>query len=455
MKPITRRAVLSCATVAMRAGRGTSNTRTAKRPNFVILLADDLGYGDLRCYGHPTIRTPNLDAMAGGGMRFTQFYAAASVCTPSRAALMTGRLPGRSGLTRVLSPFATGGIPESEITIAEVLANLGYATACVGKWHLGHLACYLPTRHGFERYFGIPYSNDMSPAVASNPTWKEAPPPTPLLRGAEIIEREPVQRLLTSRYTAEAVTFIRECSRAQQPFLIYLPYTFPHVPLFAGDRFRGKSPRGLYGDVVEEIDWSVGEILRTLSEMGQERDTLAVFSSDNGPWLVKKQDSGSAGLLREGKMSTWEGGFRVPFIARWPGRIAPGVVTEAFGTLMDLFPTLVSITGGSMPPGRVFDGQDLSGVLFRNEAGREPLMFYYSHMDLRAVRKGPWKLHLASNSPASGGPLVRHDPPLLFHLLVDPSEQYDVTVGNRNVVRNLLDVIEQHKKTMSFGKLQI
>lgn len=412
----------------------------AARPNIVVIFADDLGYGDLGCYGHPIIRTPNLDRMAQEGMRFTQFYSAAPVCTPSRVALMTGRLPGRSGLTRVLNPKSTGGLAASEITIAEALKPLGYATVIVGKWHLGHRPEYLPTRHGFDSYFGIPYSNDMSPM--------------PLVRDDQVIEEKPDQNFLTQRYTEEATKFIRASTKARKPFFAYLPHTFPHVPLHASPKFRGKSPRGLYGDVVEELDWSVGEVLKTLRETGADRNTLVVFSSDNGPWLVKKQDGGSAGLLREGKASTWEGGMREPFLARWPGRIPANVVTPAFGTLMDIFPTAVKISGAKMPADREYDGADLSPVLFENSPGREPLHFYYNAEDLRAARKGPWKLHLATNEPATGGGLSKHEPPLLYNLTVDPSEKYNVAAENPAVLQELLALAARHRQTMKFGELQ-
>lgn len=417
------------------------------------MFADDLGYGDLGCYGHPTIRTPNLDRMADEGMRFTQFYSGASVCTPSRAALLTGRLPIRSGLNQVLFPYSTGGIPASEITIPEVLKKQGYATACVGKWHLGHLPRYLPVHHGFDSFLGIPYSNDMS--KATNPGIDYDAPPTPLIRDDKVIEQEPDQRYLTRRYTEEAVKFIRTSAMARKPFFLYLAHTMPHVPLFASEKFRGASPRGLYGDVVEEIDWSVGEILRTLKEVKADDSTLVVFSSDNGPWLVKKQEGGSAGLLREGKMSTWEGGMREPFIARWPGKVPAGVVTQAFGTLMDLFPTCVKLAGAYMPVDRTYDGDDLAPVLFLNGSDREPLLFFYYGTDLRAVRKGPWKLHIATNEPASGDTApAYHAPPLLYNLLHDPSEKYDVADSHPEVVKDLLRLLERHKKEMKPGQPQ-
>ncbi|MEX2335683.1 MAG: sulfatase [Fulvivirga sp.] len=281
--------------------------KKAKKPNFIIIFADDLGYGDLGCYGHPTIKTPNLDQMAQEGMRFTQFYVGANVCTPSRAALLTGRLPVRYGLTGgsgVFFPNSAGGLPQSEVTIAKALKEKAYKTGIIGKWHLGHLPEYLPSSHGFDYYFGISYSNDMIHARNENF------PPLPLYRNNEVIEEGIDQTTLTKRYTEEAVDFIKE--NKNQPFFLYYPNNFPHVPLFASENFKGKSKRGLYGDVVEELDWSVGEILKTLKELNLDKNTLVVFTSDNGPWLTKKERGGSAGLLFEGKGSAYEGGMRVP-----------------------------------------------------------------------------------------------------------------------------------------------
>ena len=262
-----------------------TSEEVAKPPNVVVIFADDLGYGDLGCYGHPTIKTPNLDRIAAEGLRFTQFYVGECVCTPSRAALLTGRLPIRSGMCsdtrRVLFTDSTGGLQDNEITIAEALKAKKYHTACIGKWHLGHLPQFLPMRHGFDTYYGIPYSNDMKPAV--------------LLHGAQAIEDPVDQTTLTQRYTAEAQTFIRQ--HHEGPFFLYLAHNFPHVPLYASSSFKGKSRRGLYGDVVEELDWSVGQVLSTLREMEIDKQTFVFFTSDNGPWLIKNEDGGSAGLV--------------------------------------------------------------------------------------------------------------------------------------------------------------
>lgn len=411
-------------------------------PNFVIIFADDLGYGDLGCYGHPTIRTPNLDRMAAEGMRFTQFYSAGEVCTPSRAALMTGRLPIRSGMCsdnpRVLFPSSAGGIPDGEVTLGEALKARGYATMCVGKWHLGHLPQYLPTKHGFDGYFGIPYSNDMKP--------------TPLMRNEQTVEEPAVQETLTPRYTEEAVRFIK--ANRDKPFFLYFAHTFPHVPLHASARYKGTSPRGLYGDVVEELDWSVGHVLQTLRELGLAQNTLVFFTSDNGPWLTQRQNGGSAGLLRDGKGSTWEGGMREPGIAWWPGRIKAGQVTTALAGTMDLFPTFVRLAGGEIPKDRVLDGVDMGPVLFGTGPGNRNIHFYYRGQRLMAVRKGPWKAHLITQD-GYGKNIETHDPPLLFQLEQDPSERFDVAKEHPDVVADLLAEIERHKATVQPVKCQL
>ena len=311
-----------------------------RRPYLVILFADDLGYGDLGCYGHPTIRTPNLDRMAAEGLKLTQYYAM-PVCTPSRASALTGRLPIRSGLNRVLFPNSSGGISDDEITLAQALKARGYATMCIGKWHLGHLPQYLPTRHGFDHYFGIPYSNDME-------VKKRKDPPLPLMRDESIVEQPAVQDTLTLRYTREALRFIHEHSAPAQeghPFFLYVPYTFPHIPLHASKAFRGKSPAGLYGDVIEEIDWSVGQVLAAIRDQGLAESTLVVFTSDNGPWLIQKTRGGSAGLLREGKGSTWEGGVRGTLHRLVARHDRPGRVAEDLASEMDWFATGLELAG--------------------------------------------------------------------------------------------------------------
>lgn len=428
-------------------------------PNLVVIFADDLGYGDLACYGHPSIQTPNLDRMAAEGMRFTQFYAAASVCTPSRAGLLTGRYPIRSGMCsdtrRVLFPNSKGGLPAGEITLAEIVKSRGYATLAVGKWHLGHLPPYLPTRHGFDHYLGVPYSNDMD-RTGDSPRGRQAflEPKSaywnlPLIRDEAEIERSPDQTQLTRRYTEEAVGFIR--ASADKPFFLYLAHSFPHVPLFASDAFLGRSRRGLYGDVVEELDWSVGRLLDTLRETGLDRRTLVFFTSDNGPWLTQFEQGGSAGLLREGKGSTWEGGMREPAIAWWPGTIQPGLVSRDLACTLDLLPTAVELAGAEVPRDRVIDGVSLLPLLKGTGPSQRTSFFYYRGKQLFAVRKGPFKAHFTTKSAYGRDPAVAHDPPALYHLEHDPSEQYDVAKAHPEVIADLLREVERHKATVAPG----
>ncbi len=432
-------------------------------PNFVVIFADDLGYGDLGCYGHPTIRTPNLDRMAAEGMRFTSFYVAASVCTPSRAGLLTGRLPIRSGMCsdtrRVLFPDSAGGLQQDEITIARALKTAGYATACVGKWHLGHLPQYLPTAHGFDTYLGLPYSNDMD-RVAEAPRGRAAflAPRTeyfnvPLMRGAEVIERPAGQATLTRRYAEESIRFIRE--NKGRPFFLYFPHTFPHVPLFASGAFKGKSLRGLYGDVVEELDWSVGQILDTLRDEGLAGDTLVIFTSDNGPWLTQLEQGGSAGLLREGKGSTWEGGMREPAIAWWPGQVKAGVVNRQLASTLDILPTLLVLAGVPLPPGRALDGVDMSPMLFGAGEGKRNVFYYYRGTQLYAVRKGPYKAHYVTRSGYGPDQPEKHDPPLLYDLDKDPSERFDVAGEHPEILADIAREVERHRAGLVPGKPQL
>lgn len=449
--PLPRREFLrrtASAVAALSAAAQTTSAQSSSKstalPNIVVIFADDLGWGDLACYGHPTIRTPHLDQMARDGVRFTQFYAAAPACSPSRAALLTGRLPIRTTVNQVLNPWGTTGLPATEWTIARLLKPRGYATACIGKWHLGHLPQFLPTRHGFDRYFGIPYSNDMSLATAGNPGFiaqlKQHPevPGTPLLRDETTLETEPDQDQITRRYTQEAVAFLRHAVARKQPFFLYLPHTMPHHPLHASAQFRGKSPRGLYGDVVEELDWSVGEIRRTLKELGVEKNTLVVFTSDNGPWLVKREEGGSAGLLRDGKGTNWEGGHRVPGIVAWPGRVPAGVVSTVPASTMDLLPTIAALAGTPLPSGRVYDGEDLLPVLQGKQQRPEFTFFYYAGPQLRALRRGPWKLMMPPGKPDE-----------LYHLEIDPSEAYNRAAEKPEVVAALRALIAPHQQTLA------
>lgn len=424
-------------------------------PNIVIVFADDLGYGDLACYGHPTIKTPNLDRMAREGIRFTQFYSAACVCTPSRAGLMTGRYPIRSGMCsdkrRVLFPNSGGGLPASEVTLAEGLKAKGYATACIGKWHLGHLPQFLPTSNGFDSYFGIPYSNDMD-RLADSPKGREAfwNPKVkywnvPLMQDQEIIERPAVQTTITKRYGEKAVEFI-EASK-DQPFFLYLPHNLPHVPLFRSDEFAGHSDRGLYGDVIEEIDHTVGQILETLHKHNLAENTFVFFTSDNGPWLIFETHGGSAGLLREGKGSTWEGGMREPGIGWWPGTIPAGTVTPELASTMDLYSTCLLLAGAEVPADRVVDGVDLRPVLFGKGPSPRDSLIYYRGQQVYAARLGPWKAHFTTQPGYGGGP-QEHDPPELYHLLHDPSEKYNISSDHPEVIEQIRELVKAHKASV-------
>jgi len=415
----------------------------ASKPNIVMIFVDDLGYGDLGVYGNPTIRTPHLDRMAQEGMRFTDFYSAASVCTPSRAGLMTGRYPVRSGMCsdrrRVLFPNSKGGLPASEWTMAEAIKGQGYATAAVGKWHLGHLPQFLPTSHGFDSYFGIPYSNDMdllpgSPGGAARSLEPEVEWwNVPLMRDEKVVERPADQTTITRRYTQEAVTFIK--SNQEKPFFLYLAHSLPHVPLFRSPQFENKSLRGLFGDVVEEVDWSVGQVLNTLRETGLDQHTLVFFTSDNGPWLTQGPAGGTAGLLHEGKGSTWEGGMREPAIAWWPGKIKAGGITSELASTLDLFPTFARLSG--IPESEITqkDGYDLASVLFENGRSARPHFAFYRGTRIFALRMGAYKAHYLTKSAYGGDPVVEHENPLIFNLLHDPSERFDIAGQRPELVK--------------------
>lgn len=430
----------------------------ASPPNFVVIFCDDLGYGDLGVFGNPTIRTPHLDRMAREGQKWTQFYSADPVCTPSRAGLLTGRYPIRNGMSSasrvVLFPDSAGGLPHEEITIAEMLKEKGYATAAIGKWHLGHLPEFLPTEQGFDTYFGIPYSNDMAPvkgkqnyrrAALADPNFYDDTNDydVPLFRDKTVIEQPVNQDTLTRRLTEEAVEFIR--SNQDNPFFLYLAHPQPHIPLFTHESFRGRSARGLYGDVIEEIDWSVGQVLDSLRELDLADDTVVVFSSDNGPWLAFHTHGGSAGPLRAGKGTNFEGGQRVPTLFWAPGLVQPAVV-DGLGSTIDLLETFAALAGVESPTDRKMDGYDLSSTLLQKTPSPRQEFYYWNRGLLHAVRRGPWKLHFIQREPINYGRVAPMEHPELYNVEYDISEAYEVAEQHPDIVANLTRLAELHQQ---------
>ncbi|HAK57304.1 MAG TPA: arylsulfatase [Acidobacteria bacterium] len=413
-------------------------------PNVILIFADDLGYGDLSGYGHPTIHTPRLDRMAYEGAKLTAFYTAAPVCTPSRAALMTGRWPVRVGLPGNLGPDSEGGLSLDERTLADALRAQGYRTAAFGKWHLGSTEGYFPTDRGFDRYFGLPYSNDMIPP------WVDTARPLHLYRDTTPTDEQPVdQTTLTRRYTEEAVRFIQESGG--EPFFIYLPHSMPHLPVYASEEFQGRSDGGRYGDVIEELDWSVGRLLDVVAEEGLDENTLVIFTSDNGPWRnmpprmyetvpVERWHAGTTGPLRGAKGTTYEGGARVPAVVRWSGRVPGEQVIGEIATTMDLHATILDLAGAA-PPDAALDGEDLWAVLTEGAPSPHRYFPYFWISQLEAVRDATWKLRIAA--PADdwiSQELRTGDDPVeleLFNLRDDPYEQFDVATEHPDVVDRL------------------
>jgi arylsulfatase len=419
--------------------------RTINRLNIIIFYCDDLGYGDLGITGHPTIRTPHLDRMAMNGIRFTNYYSASPASTASRYSLLTGRYPARSGLRWVLGSDDERGIHPKEITMAEALKEQGYNTAIFGKWHLGNRKEYFPLQNGFDKWIGIPYSNDMLPPRH---------PDLPLMNGNEVEELNPNQKYFTERFTREAIAFMEE--NKDNPFFIYLPYTMPHTPLYPGDAFKGVSRRGLYGDTVEEIDWAVGEILHSLKELDIKENTLVWFTSDNGQWAIQGVEGGSAGLFRDAKGSSWEGGVRVPSFVLWEGQIEPGGVNMEIVTAMDIFTTVLWLGGAEKPSDRKIDGQNIASFLGFDVAPKEdrPHFFFGNPFhDLMGVRKGQWKLHVQTASQL-GIDYFDGKLPLLFNINEDPSEKYDLSDKSPEIVEELKLLIKNKlsevEKTGSF-----
>ena len=423
-------------------------------PNFILILADDLGYGDIGPFGSKVNRTPNLDRMAQEGMKLTSFYAA-PVCTPSRAQILTGCYAKRVSLFYVLYPAGAVGLSPQERTIADLLKPRGYATMAVGKWHVGDQPEFLPTRHGFDHYFGLPYSNDMGPAEAAvksgvSPAKKSGPPPLPLMRDAKVIETVTArgQDRLTERYTDEAVSFIRE--HKDRPFFLYLPHTAVHTPIHPGDKFRGRAASP-FNDWVEELDWSAGRVLDTVRELGLAQRTLVIFTSDNGPWLPQGTNAGVAGPLRGGKGSTYEGGVREPTIAWWPGKVPAGSVCDALAANFDFLPTFVKLAGGTVPADRKIDGQDISPLLLgQTQTSPHEAYYYFAGAKLQAVRAGPWKLAIARRGGEGvddGQPFT----PRLYNLDAEIGERTDVAAAHAGVVERLQGLLAGMKADLGGG----
>jgi len=465
-------AMLLVATAKSAAAQSPPAASPSMPPNVVLIFTDDLGYSDLGCYGSKLNRTPRIDRLANEGTRFTQFYVAQAVCSASRAALMTGCYANRVGLEGALNHTSPVGIHPDERLIPEMLRDRGYATAMFGKWHLGLSPYFSPLKNGFDEYFGIPYSNDNT---KYHPTLAEIMPPLPLYDGDEVIETDPDQTLFTRRCTERAVDFIRR--NAARPFFLYVPHIMPHVPIFASDDFRGRSKNGLYGDVIEEIDWSVGQILDTIEAAGVADKTLVIFASDNGPFLSYGAHAGVAEPLREGKLTAFEGGVRIPCVMRWPGQIPAGRTCDEPLMTIDLMPTLARLAGGTLPT-HPLDGHDISDVIRgRPEAGspHEQLLFY-TGTELHAIRRGKWKLHFDhpyltkindevrnDGKPAGHGTLapqsitqsgvrgiasrhgyrIEQQPQALYDLTLDPGESRDVAAEHPEIVAEMLEVAER------------
>ncbi len=430
----------------------TAGRRTAETPpNIVLVYIDDMGFGDIGRTGAVDYVTPNFDEMASKGAFLSHYYTPQAVCTASRAGLLTGCYPNRLGFAGATDHSAKTGINPDEETIAELLKDKGYATAAFGKWHLGFQKKFLPLQHGFDEYFGIPYSNDMWP---NHPVNKDYYPPLPLIEGNETVATNPDQSQFTTWFTERTIQFIKK--NKDKPFFAYLAHPMPHVPLFVSDKFKGKSKQGLYGDVIMELDWSIGQLRKTLREEGLAENTLLIVTSDNGPWLAYGNHAGSAGGFREGKGTTFEGGHRVPFIAEWPGVIPAGMVSNNLSAGIDVLPTIVEATGAKLPKKRI-DGVSLLANLKGNLTvqPRESFYFYYRKNNLEAVRSGPWKLVFPHPGRTNMGFEPGHDgqpgranesynhPGGLYDLRRDPGERYDLMFDYPKIKDKLMKVAEE------------
>lgn len=416
-----------------------AGTLTAQSPNIILINLDDAGWADTDSYGSVLSSTPNIDFLAANGIQFNHCYAASSVSSPSRAALLTGCYPLRVGIPKVLAPTYANkneGIHPDEQLLPELLKPLGYATACVGKWHLGHDKVFLLPNHGFDEFFGIPYSNDMWPGNIYNPNW----PDLPLIDGYSTVELNPDQRYLTRRFTRRSVDFITRNADAEKPFFLYLAHAMPHTPLFVSEAFQQVSPNGMYSDVMSEIDWSVGQVLSVLQEKGITNNTLIIFTSDNGPWKIFGNHAGSAGTLREGKNTSFDGGHRVPCILFWPGTIPAGQVSNELITQLDFLPTICALTGASLPV-KTIDGNNISLLIKGTPGAVSPTttFYYYNDVHLQAVRMGKLKMHynhlyqrvlVEGNDGVRGTYQNLTQPEALFDIEADPGEQIDIKESN-------------------------
>ena len=447
---------LLCSLVLLFAFCGRTFAADAARPNIVLIVADDQGYADLGCFGSKTIRTPHLDRLAKEGRKFTSFMVASSVCSPSRAALLTGCYPKRVGMQKgVLFPASTLGLNPAEHTIADHLKQQGYATACFGKWHLGHHPEVLPTANGFDNYFGIPYSNDMNhPNNEGKPEggtagmdalWKDPESTftkwkTPLMENEKIVELPVDQRTITRRCTDRGVAFIKE--NQERPFFLYLPYSMPHIPLYVPDDVRDPDPKRAYINTIEHLDTEVGRIFNVLREMKLAENTYVIFTTDNGPWLAFKHHGGSAGPLRDGKMSTFEGGQRVPCIMWAPGRIPAGTVCDALASTIDLLPTIAAITGTTLPAGRTIDGMDISALLKgTSKSVRNEFLYYSKDGRIKGIREGEWKLLVQQPKDESETNPSAKPEVMLFNLAADLGEK-------RNLAKEKPELVERLRRRM-------
>jgi arylsulfatase A len=429
-------------------------------PNVVVIFIDDMGYANIGPFGAKGYTTPNLDRMADEGRLFTDFHAATAVCSASRAGLLTGCYPERVGIHGALGPHSRVGISSNEVTLAQICKQENYATAVYGKWHLGDAVKFLPLQHGFDEYYGLPYSNDMwpyTPSYIKNPPqkWvemkKKSYPPLPMIQDNQIVipdVNEPEQRMLTTWYTEHAVNFIHR--HKDQPFFLYVPHSMMHVPLYVSDKFAGKSKGGMLGDVIEELDWSVGRILKQIKDDGLDENTLVIFTADNGPWLIYGDHAGSTGGLREGKFTMWEGGFREPTIMRWPGHIPAGTKCDTLASTMDVLPTVAALIGAKLPDHKI-DGHDIRPLLFGEPDAKSPWnpMWCYFDGELRGIRTERWKLVLPHSYPSMvhGGQPGEGGAPgqygsgttdlALYDLDQDVDETHDVKAGHPDIVKVL------------------